>query len=55
MTARLDAQIAFLTEADRLKQEHAQLEWSRKSLATQLDRADAVDFPGYLRRVVVPL
>ena len=42
-------------QAGRVKQEHAQLEWSRKSLASQLDRADAVDFPGYVRRVVVPL
>ncbi len=56
----LDRQAAYFLgqveqQAGRLKQEHAQLEWSRKSLASQLDRADAVDFPGYLRRVVVPL
>ncbi|MCB0024181.1 MAG: hypothetical protein KDD91_14200, partial [Caldilinea sp.] len=56
----LDRQAAyFLAQVDRqagqLKQDHAQLVWSQKSLASQLDRADAVDFPSYVRRVVVPL
>ena len=56
----LDRQAAYFLgqverQTGRLKQEHVQLEWSRKNLASQLDRADAVNFPSYVRRVVVPL